>query len=125
MKNIKSVITITLYSEAFCDSVRINQEHYDECFEILEKIPDFNVEMAADLLYFADDMFHESRLGGTKQRLRLRIADIATVIPFDDLIELKLFELKKLLDSSKDDYMTIFNSVLLENSEILENASQE
>ena len=111
-KNKHNTNTVSLYSDGFCDDVQLNREHYDEFMEVFGESANFDETKAADLLYFAEEMFHGSSFGTTKQRLRLKIADIADVVPHDELIEIKHYELKKLLNASKENYLAIFNNML-------------
>jgi len=112
-KNKPNTNNITLYSDGFCDEVRLNHEHYDEFMKEFKKSANFDEAKAADLLYFAEYVFKGSTFGITKQQLRLKIADIVDVIPQDELVELKHYEMKNLINSSKNNYLAIFHNMLL------------
>jgi len=111
-KTTASIATLTLYSDVYCDEVRIKEEHHDEFVEAFKEAQFFDETRISDLLYFAEEMFHRSSCDTTKQRLRLKIADLVDVITPDDLIDLKHFELKRLLNASKENYLSIFHNVL-------------
>jgi hypothetical protein len=112
---------ITLYSEEFCDQFKINEDQYNDFVEVFKESPNFDETKVADLLYFSEELFHEASFGGTKQRLRLKIADIASVISIQELFEFKHFELKQFINADRDNYQTIFANALSERSEVLKN----
>ncbi|MDD2375888.1 MAG: hypothetical protein PHD15_01360 [Clostridia bacterium] len=115
----------TLYSDVFCDEVSINPKHYDEFVEKFKESVHYQENREGDMLYFADEMFHGSSPGTTKQRLRLKLADIANVIEIDKIIELKYHELKPLLNASIENYLSIFHNVLLSNTEVIKTVDPE
>lgn len=116
----KPTVTLTLYSDVYCDEVRVKEEHYQEFMEEFRSSSNFDEAIIADLLYFAEEMFHRSSCDTTKQRLRLKIADLVDVIPPDDLVNLKHFELKPLLNASKENYLAIFNNMLLTDNSMVD-----
>jgi len=116
---------IELYSDEFCDFLKIEENQYYEFVQAFKESPNFDQSKVADLLYFCDEMFHEARFGGTKQRLRLIVADIATIIPIDQLFEFKHFELKKFINADRDNYQSIFTNALSERSEVLGNEDNQ
>lgn len=121
-KTTTRVVPLILYSDIYCDEFTIKKEHYDEFVEEFKNSQFFDETKINDLLYFAEEMFHKSSCDTTKQRLRLKIADLTDIIMPDELIYLKHFELKKLLNAPKENYYAIFNN-LLPSDNIDENES--
>lgn len=100
-----------LYSDAYCDEVIINKQHYNEFCEKVSQTANYDETKVNDLIYFAYEMFEEMEYSITKRRLLLKIADLVDAIQIDRLIEIKHPELRKLLKATKDNYLLVFDNL--------------
>lgn len=106
-----------IYSDLYCDQVIINAQHYYEFRDEYSKAKYFEEERVNDLIYYAYEVFEELEFNITKRRLLLIVAAIADEVPVEEIMQLKHFELKRLLYASKDNYSTIYDNIISNISE--------
>lgn len=106
-----------LYSEQFCDHVSISDQYYLEFSSKISAATNFEEDRLNDVIYYAYDIFEEIEFDITKRRLLLKLADILDVLTIDDIISIKHYELIRLLRSSKDNYLMIYENISSGNSE--------
>ena len=111
-KNRTPIVILTLTSDIYFDAFTIEENQYKEFVDVFEKSQFFDEDVINDLLYFAEEMFKNSKFCTTKQQLRLKIADLADIITPDQLIDLKRSEFKPLLNATKRNYYAIFHNLL-------------
>jgi hypothetical protein len=105
-----------LFSDLSGDFVAINDRYYQEFCDAISEARFYDEDKINDLVYYTYDVFEEFEMDITKRRLLLKIADIADVISFDDIMELKHFELKRLLDANKNNYSKVFHNIIADIS---------
>lgn len=110
-----------IYSDEYCDQVSINQQHYDEFYKNFLAATYFDETKVNDLIYFAYDAFEEMEYNSTKRRLLLKIAEIADEVPLEDIMQLKHYELERLLKSTKGNYKNTFEKIESDISDKFEN----
>lgn len=100
-----------IYSDEYCDQVSINQAHYDEFCKNFSSKTYYDESKVNDLIYFAYDAFEEMEYNSTKRRLLLKIAEITDEVPLEDLMQLKHYELERLLKSVKGNYQKTMEKI--------------
>lgn len=113
-----------IYSDEYCDQVNINEKHYDEFYKSFFDATYFDESKVNDLIYFAYDAFEELEYNTTKRRLLLKIAEIADELALEEIMQLKHYELERLLNSSKGNYRKTFEKIEADISDRFDNVEQ-
>lgn len=106
-----------LFSEKFCDEVIIRNDFYKEFYELVKNSQYYEEEKVNDLIYFAYDSFdslatRSNKIGKTKRKLLYQTVDIINEISVGNLINLKTFQLEKLLLEEKGYYRQAYFEII-------------
>lgn len=117
MSAISMITVVTGSGETF----RMRKNYYDEFKESIEKKVHFDEDILEDFLYYLYDTFEEIELEITKIKYLLRAAELVDVIPIGDIMELKHFELARLLRCNKERISYIYDNISNGQSEQSDN----
>jgi hypothetical protein len=105
-------MTVTLFSEEFCDEVKVQKSYYKEFVEDFSTKTHFEEIKTNDIIYFAYLIYDELNCNIAKRNLLLFLADLAQAIQVDEIIQLKNYQLERLLKSNEDNYLTVYRELI-------------